>query len=388
MRIVLAILWCLSLGSLAEAGVIELHDRATVTSGSVVVLGDVAEIVEADSRRAEALRGLPLGPAPAAGRSLTITYDDVRQKLQSRGENLAAIEFRGQRQVVVTSASIKPEAPPKPEPLVKPEPAVKPLKDVSLSVPLSPPRPRIAPVTEAEVRRAEALLVGVLQRSFKPMETGTAVDFECQIDANDAPRVLPCRPENIHFVAAPLRSDAPSMLTAWWFDLATGERQEVAVTVTLSKRPQRLAVRHAVPKGFIIRVEDLMWVDADKDDAGLTLLGDAIGQETTRNLRASHPLTANDIAKVPLMRTNDIVTVLVRRPGISVRREFKALSSAALHETVSLVALNDPRLRIQATVTGYREATMSDTPVESASVESLRVEERPAPQVSRNGSLR
>ncbi|HET6424231.1 MAG TPA: flagellar basal body P-ring formation chaperone FlgA [Planctomycetaceae bacterium] len=375
MRIGIALSWLLTLASLGEAGVIELRDRVTVTAGSVVLLGDIAEIVDHDQRRSEALRGLPLGPAPATGRSMSISYDDVRQKLQARGENLAAIEFRGQRQVIVTTAGLKAEPP------VKPVSIAKPVVEAPTAV-----APRTPPVTEADIRRAEALLVGVLQRSFKPTESGSTVDFGCKLDPNDVPRLLRCRAEQIHFVAAPLRSDSPTTLTAWWVDLASGERQEIAVSVSISPRPQRLAVRHAVPKGFVLRPEDLTWVDADKDDAGLTLLGDAIGKETARNLRAGHPLTANDVASVPLMRTNDIVSVIVRRPGISVRREFKALSSAAMNETVSLVALNDPRLRIQATVTGYREATLSDTPMEPAPV--VTRDERSAAQPAKTWSVR
>jgi hypothetical protein len=63
---------------------------------------------------------------------------------------------------------------------------------------------------------------------------------------------------------------------------------------------------------------------------------------------------------VPLVRANDIVTVQVVRPGIVVRRMFKSSNAGALHDTVSLVAVDDPRLKVQAIVTGYHEATMLD----------------------------
>lgn len=375
MKYVLVVLCSLLfVSSVGEAGVIELRERVTVTSGNVVRLGDVASIHDPEASRAVTLRELPLGPAPAAGRSWTVTYDDVRQKLQSRGENLAAIEFRGQRQVVVTAA------------VIKPEPAIKPAAVTITTEPPVRPQPKVNP--EVQQRRAETLLVTVLQRSFKPAEAGIAVDFQCQLDPLEAARVAECRPSDVHFVAAALRGDMPTPMTAWWIDRATQERHEIPVTVTMTQRPQRLAVRHAVPKGFLLRPEDLMWVDAAKEDAGMTLLGDAIGKETTRNLRAGHLLSSTDVANVPLMRTNDIVTVIVRRPGISVRREFKALSSAAMNEAVSLVALNDPRLRIQATVTGYREATLSDVPVESGGNDGIRLEERPASPPSRGWSVR
>ena len=72
----------------------------------------------------------------------------------------------------------------------------------------------------------------------------------------------------------------------------------------------------------------------------MTRLGDALGKETTRPLRAGQPITTADVVRVPLVRTNDIVTVVVRRPGIAVRRQCKALSTGSLDDTVTLVALD------------------------------------------------
>ena len=369
-------LTCLLASTVVDAGVIELRDRVSVPAGSVVRLGDVAAIHDGDDRRATSLRELPLGPAPAAGRTLPISYDEVRQKLQARGENLAAIEFRGQRQVVITAAATAPVMASKTADL-----ATKP-------VDRNPPRPRVRAASDSEQRRAETLLVSVLERVFKPTETGISVDFECELAPVDAARIVNCRPEELHFVSAALRSDVATPLTVWWMDSRSVERQEAAVMVTIKPRSQRLAVRYATPKGFPVRPDDLMWVDADETTAGLQHLGDAVGKETTRSLRAGQALVPTDLASVPLMRTNDIVTVVVRRPGISVRREFKALSSGAMNDTVSLVALNDPRLRIQAVVTGYREATLGDTSSDSASASGVRVEEQAESPVPFRRSVR
>ncbi len=356
--------WLL-VSSSVDAGVVELRDRVTVPSGSVVRLGDVAAIYEADERRATSLRDLPLGPAPAAGRTHPVSYDEIRQKLQARGENLAAIEFRGQRQVVITAAANTPEAAPKSA-----------IEATTFSAKRAAARPRPKLTSDVEQRRAETLLVSVLERSFKPAETGVSVDFECDLHPDDAQRLMRCRPQDLHFVSAALRSDVATPLTVWWHDSQSETRQEATVMVSIQPRPQRLAVRHDTPKGFPLRPDDLIWVDADKDDVGLELLGEVVGKETTRNLRAGQALTSSDLASVPLMRTNDIVSVVVRRPGISVRREFKALSSGAMNDTVSLVALNDPRLRIQAVVTGYREATVMDTTGDTGSTAGVRFEER------------
>lgn len=360
-------MYCLLAATVVDAGVIELRERVTVPPGSVMRLGDLAAIHETDERRATSLRDLPMGPAPAAGRTLPVSYDEIRQKLQARGENLTTIEFRGQRQVVVTAAATTPVVAAKTADVV-PKPVIeKPFRTSP------PPRPKA--VSESEQRRAEALLATVLERVFKPAEVGTNVDFECEIAPSDAERIVRCRPEELHFSSAALRSDAATPLTVWWVDARTEERQEAEVRVKIKPRPQRLAVRYTTPKGFPLRPDDLMWVDAVEDQVGLEHLGDVIGKETTRSLRAGQALAAGDVVDVPMMRANDIVTVIVRRPGISVRREFKALTPGAMNDTVSLVALNDSRLRVQAIVTGYREATMADSGPDANASSGVRVQE-------------
>jgi len=172
---------------------------------------------------------------------------------------------------------------------------------------------------------------------------------------------------HIHFEETQLAAGGPQPLTAWWTN-ADGDREQIALQAWVEAVPQTLGLKHAVPRGYVLQPADLQWVTAVEGASGLTVLAEIVGKETTRALRAGQPLQASDLAAVPLVRSGDIVTVLVRRPGMVVRRQFKATSNGALQETVTLSALDDPRIKVQAVVTGYHEATIIGSTTEPRSV--------------------
>jgi flagella basal body P-ring formation protein FlgA len=252
---------------------------------------------------------------------------------------------------IVSTAAVEP-LPPRPLP---PAPAM------PAPVPPAPVKPAAKPapsVSEHEQRRAHELLRAACEREFRPAGTNAAsLKFRCECPRADVRRVLAAPSGQIRFDQAQLVAGGPQPLTAWWTN-ADGERESVLLQVWVQQTPQVLGVKHAVTKGEVLQVSDLEGVPAKEGVSGLTRLGDVVGKEATRALRPGQTLQAGDVASMPLVRTNEIVTVLVRRPGLVVRRQFKATTSGALQETITLVALDDPRTKVQAVVTGYHEATM------------------------------
>lgn len=325
-----------------RGAVIDLRERATVLSQGMVTLGDIADVRDVDPQRATALREFPLFPAPAPGRSLRFTYEDLRQQLLARGENLVAIELRGRKAVTVTGVADPP-------PPVLAEPKAKPIERPAVSV----------RVTDVDRRKAELVMTAALERAFQPRGPVPSVKIRCTLATADVAAVLNCPPEQIRFEAARIEGAGPHSLTAWW-RTETGERVRVPVTAEFNPRKQVLALTQGVAKGTILQPEDLEWVDLDDQEQVESLkLADVLGKEATRSLRAGQRITSADLASVPLVRTNDIVTLVVRKPGIAVRRPGKALGTGGLHETVNVVALDDPRIRFPAVVTGYHEVTLN-----------------------------
>lgn len=357
----------------ACAAVVEFKEHAIVDPSAVIRLRDVARVNDVDPAVRIHLEEITLAPPPAAGRTVRLNFDDIRSRLLAHGVNLAQLEFRGRSQVSVSASDIlrvaatesKPADPLPPSP-AKPVPAMAPVsqKPAPLAEKMEPK------VSVSDERRAQEILESVFQREFRPADpTQGPLKFRCELLRDDVRRVLATPADRIRFEQAQLVAGGPQPLTAWWMSSEEPrDRQTVRLQAWVERTPLVLGVKHAIPKGYALNPADLAWIPAQKDDAGLTKLADVVGKEATRPLRAGQPLSANDIASVPLVRSNDIVTVLVRRPGIVVRREFKAQSNGALQETVNLVAIDDPRTKIQAVVTGYHEATILGGEGEPSSV--------------------
>jgi len=341
-RAVLAVLLWLPLT--CAAAVIDVRDRVTVGDGALVRLKDVARITDSDPIKAAALGEITLSPAPAAGRSQRMRFEDLRNRLQAHGVNLSEIEFRGQTVTTVTTASPLPERP-------------------TVASRVEPPKP----ATKLQQQQADQLVQKAVQRAFRLNATESLpIRVTCGCEPDDVPLILATAADRIRFAEPQIQVGAPQAITAHWED-ATGALQSVVVQVSVDLAPRRLAVRHAIPSGYPLQPDDLEWVTGDIEPNAIIQLSDAVGKEATRTLRAGQMLETEMLATVPLVRANDIVTVQVRRPGVTVRRMFKANTAGALNDTVTLVAVDDPRLRVQAVVTGFHEATMLDVAAPSNS---------------------
>jgi flagella basal body P-ring formation protein FlgA len=328
-----------------SAAVIDVRERVTVEEGALLRLKDVARVTDADPVKAAALGEITLMPAPASGRSQRLAFDELRTRLQAHGVNLAELEFLGQQATTIATNPPPMSRPPRIE-TTKPTPPL-----------------MAKPSTKLQQGQADQLMQTAVQRAFRlTAAEALPVRVSCTCEAHDVPLILATTADRIRFAERQLPVGTPQALTAQW-STADGTTQSAVVQVFVDLAPRRLAVRHPIPAGYPLQADDLEWVTGDVDPQAVTQLTDAVGKETTRTLKAGMQLSADMLTNTPLVRTNDIVTVQVRRPGVAVRRMFKALSAGALHDTVTLVAVDDPRLRMQGVVTGYHEATVIEQPV-------------------------
>lgn len=87
--------------SAAEAAEIRFRSQAPI-AGSIVLLGDVADIQDADAEVAQRLRRLELFPSPAAGRTQTLRATEIRQLLQLHGVDARQNQFSGAGTIALT----------------------------------------------------------------------------------------------------------------------------------------------------------------------------------------------------------------------------------------------------------------------------------------------
>jgi flagella basal body P-ring formation protein FlgA len=122
----------------------------------------------------------------------------------------------------------------------------------------------------------------------------------------------------------------------------------------------------------------LEWKQVEQNVEGVQQANGLIGLETKRVIRRGAPVLSQDVKRIPLVRSNDIVAVYSRMPGITIKRHFKAKTEGALGDVITLSSLDGSRETILAKVTGLHEADV----VGSNPTVSRQTEMQPAPQIA------
>jgi len=315
-----------------EGALVRFRESATV-AGAVVTLGDVAEVHDNDPQQAERLRSMTLVPAPAPGRRLRLDFATVRSRLLAHGFNLAELEFSGSSMTLVST----------------PEEQTAPV--------VTQPRLARAPASAIHDRKIETRLAEAIARYLErndPQRRPVLVSVE--LIPGQAAQLAAADLTRLEIVNEHPLSGAPLPMELRVAD-ANGQPQQIVVRCRAEFAPKVVVLKYDLPKGRVIRPEDVEWRQARERPAAAVLdhPDQVIGRETTRSLSAGQSLTADDVQNVPLIRTGDIVTVYSRKPGVVVRMEAKARSGGALGDQVILMTL-DGREKLQARVTGFHQA--------------------------------
>ncbi len=346
----------LSSASALSAAIIDIQSTGSVTSG-LIRLADVADILDSDPQIQRRLENITLGPAPLPGRKVKITQQLIRERMLAHGVNLTEMEFTGQAMLVLENTLST-----KPMPAAAQTPAV---------FPAVAARPVNANATSR--RRAEGIVQAAFHRHYHTSEMDAgSLTLEVDIADLDVDFLLRSDPQALQFAEKGLRRGGPQPLTALVSD-AKGNRREVRMQAWLNDTPQILTVKHTVPKGKVLEENDLVRAPAKPGQAGVEDAAHLIGKEVTRNLSPGAAVQPSDLTNVPLIRTNDLVTVKARSGGVSVSRTFKALASGADHDVIYLTALDNPREKIQARITGWHEAEIIDAPTDAAASPATRL---------------
>ena len=332
-----SILFTLAMSALstaaANAAIIHFKPAAEVRSG-IVHLGDVAEVRDSDAATVERLENMSLSPAPAPGRQLRLEFITIRSRLQALGLNLADAEFTGSSTIVVTAANGRS----KPRKLQFGQT----LRDRRL-------------VPDWRSRQLEKLLAQAVEQELTRREPDLGkMTVSVQFEQKNISDMLQAFRSDYDIQGGKPPWDAQQRMTLRFLD-RNKTLIEIPFVCRIVQTPFVVAVKYTVPKGHVLRADDLAWTQAEDSASDFDRFEQVIGRETKRTIRKDEPIRADEIQAVPLVRSNDIVTVYSRSPGITVKRPFKARGSGAMGDTVALVSL-DGRQRVVARITGYHEA--------------------------------
>jgi flagella basal body P-ring formation protein FlgA len=352
--------------STAYATLIELKESAGVST-SVVRLGQVAEIRDANDRVVERLAAVTLFPAPSPGKSKTVDFDTIRARLTSQGFDLSGLEFSGSSTVTVSGVRADEDLP-----------------DGNSTT------------ADLAQKRAEELVAGALRHYLhEKAPTLGNVQIELKLTPKQVALLSAALSARVDISGGNEPWSGEQPFRAGFYD-RQGQRKEFQILCRVRPLPQVLVPTSTLPKGHVVRAEDVTWKQQPATASGNSYLERpelVVGQETRRTLRAGEPISAIDIRGVPLVRRNDIVTVVARSQGIVVRTDARALADGSLGQPIKLVSL-DGRRELVARVSGYHEARVSMEPLDDGTMHGsgtgvrLLMAESTGRTAARTGELR
>lgn len=341
MKRVRLVIVLVSLGAAAVASArgatVRIHSRASI-SGTVIRLGDVAQVLDDDPDLQQRLARVPLGPAPSRGNTVKLDFADIRSRLRALGIDASRIRFGGRNSVLVTRPAKR-----------------SPVSRTSFS-----PSATGAVPNDWQTERAEQMLAGAVQRTLRRLAPRLGkLTVATQLDPRDATAVLARTGRDYEVSGFRQPIDRPQQLTARFVDRG-GKARAVRFVASLSRMPYVLAAKHGIPRGELVQADDLVWTQAKSVGDGFDEVKQLVGSETRRAIPKDTVILRSYVRRVPLVRTNDIVTVAARRGGITVKRQMKSRGTGALGETITLVELNG-RGEVLAKVSGLHEAEVLST---------------------------
>jgi flagella basal body P-ring formation protein FlgA len=322
--------------------VVRLYPTAVVTDDEVR-LADVAEL-EGDAARLAA--SWTIATAPRVGGGRVIEQSQVQQMLAQKGANLAQWVFRGASRCNVNRPKNRIAATSRPA-------------DANAGKGAGAAEAGGGEVAAPAPNSLEGVLRAYLGKKVAGLGGEAAIKF-----SPAAGKVLALgRPEYEFRIAD--RGDQPLGLVP--LEVTISERGKVVQTVPMlvqvSLKKQVVVAARAINRAQRIGPEDVTLAERtfDRPDAvGASDPALFIGQQAKQPISRGDQLSAKDIEPVPLVQRNDLVTVWVRRGGVSVKGAAKAMGTAGLGQAVTLKNEGSNQTFV-AVVTGPRTA---EVPVE------------------------
>jgi flagella basal body P-ring formation protein FlgA len=332
---------------ITERAVSELTLRpAAYVSGDSILLQDVLSFANADERLAA-----EIGPRPALlsaprGGSVTVTHDQVVQRLEELGVNLSRVLVGGAAACRVTVATAAQPA------------AGQPVGGAALA---ADAEPIIRPRNDGDASSLSQLLTAFIQKDLAELGGTPQVEFE---RASREFLVLTSPPYEFS-----IRDASDEKLGLREFSITIRRDGRVQRTVRLAAnvkllRPALIA-RRPLNIGTFIRAEDVThesrlferWQEPPFERAE-----QVVGQQAKRYVPAGELLHAGDIKSVDLVQRSRPVTVTGGSGNLALRLTGVALDSGGYGQTVR-VRLGDSRKdrrEVRGVVTGVATVQLTE----------------------------
>lgn len=386
-KILVAALVAIGVASQAHAAIeVKLRERIA-PRGSVIRVGDVADIVTADRQQARQLAALPLMPAPAPGTEQFLRTREIQDMLSAQGVDLALLRFGGAEQVTISAAAAQPTASNVVQVSAE-EPAAGQAARMNRHAAILAAAageqligPESAPIDDAHAKEIREQVTSVIS-NYLNAKTGKVQDWKVDCELVDRELEQLNAALSMPTCAGGTEPYAGRERFVLSFSTAKGQVQlPLFVDVTPPPMPAVVAIR-PIGRGEIVKAADieLRTVDASTKSGGQHAVADSI--EKLIGMEARQPIQPGDIVYTDsvqpriLVRRGDIITVVSQSGGIRVRTTGRATQDAAQGELVQVESIGS-REKYDARVTGTREASVyamsrPETPQPAKRVDTAR----------------
>jgi len=303
--------------------------------GPVVTLGDVADVLAADSAATEALSAVELFPAPPSGTTRFLPVRQLQDLLLARGVDLLEHRISGASQVAVVRAEAEPET------------------NGDDALPAS--------VVERVQRRLSEAVTRYLRRHVSAAEPWTV---DVKLSASQAQSVASSDGE------ISVDGGTPPWLGTQRFAVALRSpdgpvRLDVDADVTLA--PRQVVAARSLARGTILQATDVRLAAGGPLESvtdGFGSVDDVVGKQTTHAIPKDKPLDPDSIREPLLVRRGEVITVYARSAGIRVRSTAKARGDGSLGDLIQVESLVD-RAAYFARVSGIQEVEVYARPAQA-----------------------
>ncbi|HBT75541.1 MAG TPA: flagella basal body P-ring formation protein FlgA [Planctomycetaceae bacterium] len=345
----------------AEGAEIVFHSTPVSVAGTVVMLGDIAEIDAGTHEDGQSLRQTLLFPAPEPGVRKSVRLLELRNILSDLGVRSTQHRIDGPERVVLigaeeTRSGAKNDdsrydsqnggavVPTKPNPLRQ--------AGNSRGTPARNTPARNTPSTQ-DIRVLESQVVAALKVYLDRCVSGNsqagnsqeqgAYPWDIRIKLNHAQARALANGERIVTIyggANPIIGPQQFEIEMESLDPATRRPIIVPVSAEVALPIEVLVLRRSVPKGHLLTEADVhlvsMLPEELKEKNHLSDSSPVVGQETLAPIREGMPITTSMVRPSTLIRKGDKVDVLATNGGIIIRLQGTAKQDGALGEPIQI----------------------------------------------------
>ncbi len=289
--------------------------------GSVVRLGDIADVSSATTAEVDDLATTPLLAAPAAGTNLFLRLSQIRDLLTSRGVDLNDVSFSGAAVVEIGEAT---------------QPVVEAKKTLVEELPLD---------------EVESIVLHAIEQYLDQQAGRTGWRIEFELDETILSKIAQLGRQ------FQVRGGRRPWSGTQRFKLSTADSaRPIFVTAQVVQVGPAVFVLRKIERGDLIRATDVevRQHEGRLPATALTSLGQVIGKESLRAIPLSTIIQKNFVREPLMVERGETVTVFARTGGVSVRTFATAKQDGAQGELIQVETL-DKKERFSARISARRE---------------------------------